>query len=118
MKMIEQFLPGEATERFVAINAWVQAAPQRYAVEYYSSFDAFVSHLKGLVTTANAAVQADATKQARIERARLMYAAAIYRDCKYSLMHRGRLQELGINNMYRETYEVGNFSNLSQSTLD
>lgn len=112
--MIEQFLPEEATERLTDINAWVQAAPQRYAVEYYSSFTAFVDHLKGLVTAANADAQAPDTKQASIERAKLMYAAAIYRDCKYSLMHRGRLQELGINNMYREAYEVGRFAKLSQ----
>jgi len=112
--MIEQFLPEEASERLTDINAWVQAAPQRYAVEYYSSFDAFVSHLKSLVAAANATVQADATRQASIERAKLMYATAIYRDCKYSLMHRGRLQELGINNMYREAYEVGRFAKLSQ----
>ena len=118
MKMIEQFLPAEAEQRFTDINAWVQASPQRYAAEYYSSFTAFVDHLKSLVTTANAAVQADATRQSRIERAKLMYAAAIYRDCKYSLMHRGRLQELGINNMYREAYEVGNFAKLSQSPLE
>jgi hypothetical protein len=117
MKMIEQFLPAEATQRLTDINGWVQSVPQRYAVEYYSSFDDFVDHLKSLVTAANAAVQADATKQARIERAKLMYAAAIYRDCKYSLMHRGRLQELSINNMYREAYEVGNFANLSQKSL-
>lgn len=114
MKMIEQFVPAEASERLIDINAWVQAAPQRYAVEYYASFTAFVDHLKSLVTTANVAVQAPATKQASIERAKLMYAAAIYRDCKYSLMHRGRLQELGINNMYREAYEVGRFAKLSQ----
>ena len=112
--MIEQFLPAEATERLTSINAWVQAVPQRYAVEYYSSFDAFVDHLKSLVVAANAAVQTDATKQASIERAKLMYAAAIYRDCKYSLMHRGRIQELSINNMYREAYEVGRFAKLSQ----
>lgn len=114
MKMIEQFLPAEAAERLTNINAWVQAAPQRYAVEYYSSFTDFVDHLKSLVTTANAAVQTDATRQDSIERAKLMYTAAIYRDCKYSLMHRGRLQELGINNMYREAYEVGRFAKLSQ----
>lgn len=114
MKMIEQFLPAEAAERLTDINAWVQAAPQRYAVEYYSSFTAFVEHLKGLVTAANAAVQTDATRQDSIERSKLMYAAAIYRDCKYSLMHRGRLQELGINNMFREAYEVGRFAKLSQ----
>ena len=114
MKMIEQFLPAEATERFTNINAWVQAVPQRYAVEYYSSFDAFVNHLKSLVVAANAAVQTDTTRQASIERAKLMYSAAIYRDCKYSLMHRGRIQELGINNMFREAYEVGRFARLSQ----
>jgi hypothetical protein len=118
MKMIEQFLPAEAEQRTKEINAWVQAAPQRYAVEYYSSFTAFVDHLKSLVTTANAAVQVETTKQASIERAKLMYAAAIYRDCKYSLMHRGRLQELGINNMFREAYEVGNSSTLSQKPLE
>jgi len=112
--MIEQFLPAEAAERTRAIDAWVQAAPQRYAAEYYSSFTAFVDHLKSLVTAANAAVQTNTTRQASIERAKLMYAAAIYRDCKYSLMHRGRLQELGINNMYREAYEVGRFAKLSQ----
>lgn len=112
--MIEQFLSAEATERLTDIDAWVQGAPQRYAVEYYSSFTAFVDHLKSLVTAANAAVQTDATRQDSIERAKLMYAAAIYRDCKYSLMHRGRLQELGINNMYREAYEVDRFAKLSQ----
>ena len=112
--MIEQFLPAEASERFTDINAWVQAAPQRYAVEYYSSFDAFVNHLKSLVSAANGAVQSDTTRQASIQRAKLMYAAAIYRDCKYSLMHRGRMQELGIHNMYREAYEVGRFATLSQ----
>lgn len=112
--MIEQFLPAEATERLNDINAWVQAAPQRYAVEYYASFDAFVDHLKSLVTTANAAVQTNTTRQASVQRAKLMYAAAIYRDCKYSLMHRGRMQELGINNMYREAYEVGRFAKVSQ----
>ena len=115
--MIEQFLPSEATGRITNISAWVQASPQSYAVEYYASFTTFVDHLKSLVMVANAAVQSDETRQSRIERAKLMYAAAIYRDCKYSLMHRGRLQELGINNMYREAYEVGNFANLSQSTL-
>jgi hypothetical protein len=114
MKMIEQFLSAEAQERLIEINAWVQAAPQRYAVEYYASFTAFVNHLKSLVTTANAAVQAEDTRQASVERAKLMYTAAIYRDCKYSLMHRGRLQELGINNMYREAYEVDRFAKLSQ----
>jgi len=118
MKMIEQFLLAEAEQRVTDINAWVQASPQRYAAEYYSSFTDFVDHLKSLVTTANAAVQTDETRQDRIERAKLMYAAAIYRDCKYSLMHRGRLQELGINNMFREAYEVGNFANLSQSPLE
>jgi hypothetical protein len=118
MKMIEQFLPAEADQRFTDINAWVQTSPQRYAAEYYASFTDFVDHLKSLVTTANAAVQANETRQSRIERAKLMYAAAIYRDCKYSLMHRGRLQELGINNMFREAYEVGNFANLSQSPLE
>lgn len=112
--MIEQFLPSEATERLTDINAWVQAAPQRYAVEYYSSFDAFVNHLKSLVSAANAAVQSDTTRQSSIQRAKLMYAAAVYRDCKYSLMHRGRMQELGIHNMYREAYEVGRFAKLSQ----
>ena len=112
--MIEQFLPEKATERLTAINAWVQAAPQRYAVEYYSSFAAFVNHLKSNVVTANAAVQAEDARQDSVERAKLMYAAAAYRDCKYSLMHRGRLQELGINNMYREAYEVGRFAKLSQ----
>lgn len=112
--MIEQFLPEEATKRFTNINAWVQAVPQRYAVEYYSSFDAFVDHLKSLVVTANAAVQPLTARQDSVERAKLMYAAAIYRDCKYALMHRGRLQELGINNMFREAYEVGRFAKLTQ----
>lgn len=112
--MIEQFLPAQAAERLTDINAWVQAAPQRYAVEYYSSFAAFVDHLKSNVVSANAAVQTDATRQDSVERAKLMYAAAVYRDCKYSLMHRGRLQELGINNMFREAYEVGRFAKLSQ----
>ena len=114
MKMIEQFLAGEASERLTNISGWVQGAPQIYAVEAYSSFDAFVDHLKGLVTTANEAVQADAERQSSVARAKLMYAAAVYRDCKYSLMHRGRIQELGINNMYREAYEVGRFAKLSQ----
>ncbi|MFN5249844.1 MAG: hypothetical protein ACK5DE_02255 [Bacteroidota bacterium] len=114
MKIIEQFTLVKAEARLAHINSWVQNAPQLYAVEYYSSFDAFVDHLKSNVTTANAAVQAEDAKQDSIERAKLMYVAAIYRDCKYSLMHRGRLQELGINNMYREAYEVGRFAKLSQ----
>lgn len=114
MKMIEQFLASEATERLTNINGWVQGAPQIYAVESSSSFDDFVDHLKGLVTSANEEVQADNAKQSSIARAKLMYAAAVYRDCKYSLMHRGRMQELGINNMYREAYEVGRFAKLSQ----
>lgn len=112
--MIEQFTPVKAEARITQINGWVQNAPQLYAVEYYSSFNAFIEHLKGNVTTANAEVQAENTKQTSIERAKLMYAAAVYRDCKYSLMHRGRLQELGINNMFREAYEVGRFAKLSQ----
>jgi hypothetical protein len=114
MKMIEQFSPDAAEERLTEISAWVQAAPQIYAVESASSFDGFIEKLKGEVTSANEAVQADTAKQASIERAKLMYAAAIYRDCKYSLIHRGRMQELGINNMYREAYEVGRFAKLSQ----
>ncbi len=114
MKMIEQFLPDKASERLTEISAWVQGAPQSYAVESAASFDGFVDQLKGFVAEANAAVQEDSTKQASIERAKLMYAAAIYRDCKYSLIHRGRMQELGINNMYREAYEVARFAKLSQ----
>ena len=114
MKMIEQFTLVKAEARTTQINGWVQNAPQLYAVEYYSSFDAFVEHLKSNVVSANAAVQTDTTRQDSIERAKLMYAAAVYRDCKYSLMHRGRLQELGINNMFREAYEVGRFAKLSQ----
>ena len=112
--MIEQFTLVKAEARTTQINGWVQNAPQLYAVEYYSSFNAFIELLKGNVTTANAAVQAAAAKQDSVERAKLMYTAAIYRDCKYSLMHRGRLQELGINNMFREAYEVGRFAKLSQ----
>lgn len=116
--MIEQFTLVKAEARITQINGWVQNTPQLYAAEYYSSFDAFVDHLKSNVVAANAAVQSDETRQSRIERAKLMYAAAVYRDCKYSLMHRGRLQELGINNMFREAYDVGNFANLSQKTLE
>lgn len=112
--MIEQFQADQATERIGNINGWVQAVPQKYAAESYASFDAFVSQLQSNVAAANAAVQDPAAKQNPLLRAQLNYAAAIYRDCKYSLMHRGRLQELGIHNMFREAYEVGRFAKLSE----
>lgn len=104
--MIEQFTLDAAKERTNNINSWVQASPQRYAVEYYSSFDAFIEKLSSNVDQANSAVQSDANSQNIKLRAQLTYAAAIFRDCKYSLVSRGRLQELGIHNMYREAYEV------------
>lgn len=114
MKMIEQFLPEQAEERTKNINAYVQSVPQPYAVETKSSFTAFTDYLKANVTTANAQLQTDQGLQTGRLRAKLAYAAAIYRDCKYSLMHRGRLQELGIHNMYRETYEVDRFATINE----
>lgn len=104
--MIEQFTLEQARERTNNINSWVQAAPQRYAAEYYGSFNEFIEKLSSNVTEANAAVQDDENAQNIKLRAQLTYAAAIFRDCKYSLVNRGRLQELGIHNMYREAYEV------------
>ena len=104
--MIEQFTPDQARERTNNINSWVQAAPQLYAAEYYGSFNEFIEKLSSNVTAANAAVQPEDEKQNLKLRAQLNYAAAIFRDCKYSLVSRGRLQELGIHNMYREAYEV------------
>jgi hypothetical protein len=106
MKMIEQFTPDAALTRLAEINAWVQAAPQKYAAEYYSSFNEFIDTLKANMISANGEVAGDALQDPLL-RAKLNYVAAIYRDCRYSLMHRGRLQELGIHNMFRETYEVG-----------
>jgi hypothetical protein len=113
MKMIEQLDSIEAKNRLVEVNAWVQQKPQKYAVEYYSSFEAFISALQAALTELKAAVDTTTGRQNEIARARLNYAAAIYRDCKYSLMHRGRLQELGINNMFREAYEVGRIAKLN-----
>lgn len=120
--MIEEFKSSKASERISSINGWVQAAPQKYAAEYYSSFTDFVDSLKALVEAANAEVvslsAASPVDRVALLKARsaLNYVAAIYRDCKYSMMHRGRLQELGIHNMYREAYEVGRFAKLSEST--
>jgi hypothetical protein len=114
MKIIEQLLPAQAEERTKNINAYVQSVPQPYAVETKASFTAFVDYLKGNVTAANAALQTDEGLQTGSLRAKLAYAAAIYRDCRYSLMHRGRLQELGIHNMYREAYEVDRFATINE----
>lgn len=105
--MIEELSREQATERLTEINAWVQQKPQKYAVEYYASFEAFMDNLQSLLDAANAAADTDTTRQNAVLRAKLNYIAAIYRDCKYSMVHRGRLQELGINNMFREAYELG-----------
>jgi hypothetical protein len=120
--MIEEFKSKQATERINAINGWVQTVPQRYAVEYYSSFVDFTDKLKrqaeienSEVIIQNASKSVNLVKLAQA-RAKLTYAAALYRDCKYSLMHRGRLQELNIHNMYREAYEAGRAAKISEIT--
>lgn len=106
--MIEEFSAVAAKQRLNDVTAFVQGAIQPSVAEEEASLDAFVSKLSSAVDTANAAVAASAeTKQDKILRAQLTYAAALFRDCKYALMGRGRLQELGVHNMFREAYEVG-----------
>ena len=122
MKMIEEFQSKQAIERITAINGWVQTAPQKYAVEYYSSFTDFTDRLKAVTEIENSEVIIQNSSEnvnlvsLALARAKLNYAAAIYRDCKYSLMHRGRLQELSINNMYREAYELGRAAKIAEIT--
>ena len=108
MLLIEEFSAVAAKQRLNDVTAFVQGAAQPKATEDDGSLDAFITRLSTAVDSANAAVAAsDITRQDKVLRAQLTYAAAIFRDCKYALMGRGRLQELGIHNMFREAYEVG-----------
>lgn len=112
--MIENFTSLEGIQRITDINAWVQRAPQKLAVETYGSFAAFEAALLARVTAANGAASAEDARQDPFVRVQLTYAAALFRDSKYALMHRGRLQELGIHNMFREAYETGRAAAISE----
>lgn len=105
--MIDELTEDKATTRLSDTDSWVTGKVTPRTVEEAPTFDAFIQELQSNLETAKGEVEAEENKQNPAARARLAYAAAIYRDARYVLAGRGRMQELGIHNMFREAYEVG-----------
>lgn len=95
-----------ATSKMNDVDGYVKGKVFPLAVETSSSFTAYAAKLNEAKTTAAAALT-DTTKQDPQLRAALVYAAAMHRDSMYALAGRRRVLTLGINNMYREAYQVG-----------
>lgn len=104
--MIEKLEKSQAEERFTSIDSWVRGEELPLAVEESANFNAYIEKLKSQADEASAAVTGADLQNQKL-RAELVYAAAVYRDTRYVLAGRGRMEELGINNMYREAYQVG-----------
>lgn len=105
MNIITELDKDQAIKRMNDIDGYIKGKVFPLAVEDASTFSTFINGLQSTTKAANAALT-DATKQDPESRSKLTYAAAIQRDSMYALVGRGRMTELGLNNMFRESYQV------------
>lgn len=105
MNIITELDKDKAIQKMNDIDSYIKGKVFPLAVESASTFSSFIDALQATTKAANEALT-DSTKHDPEARSKLTYAAAIQRDSMYALVGRGRLTELGLNNMFRESYQV------------
>lgn len=105
MNIIKELDKDTAIQRMSDIDSYIKGKVFALPVESAATFSAFINGLQATTKAANSALTGN-TKQDPESRSKLTYAAAIQRDSMYALAGRGRLAELGLNNMLRESYQV------------
>jgi len=96
----------DALATFGVMDAFIKGKVVPLPTEKASSLEAYISDLKSEFETSKAAAS-DTELQNPQNRAKMAYAAAIYRDSMYALANRKRILGLGLNNSYREVYQIG-----------